>query len=48
MSTEAPDHDPSEHAAHNRRYMLVAVGLAVVILTFAAISITVVITTSGN
>ena len=38
-----PDED---HAVHDRRYKLVAIGLAVVVLAFAAISITVVVMTS--
>ncbi len=38
-----PDED---HAAHDRRYRLFAIGLAVVVLAFAAISITVVVMTS--
>jgi hypothetical protein len=38
-----PDDD---HAAHDRRYKLFAIGLAVVVLAFAAISITVVVMTS--
>ena len=42
--------DPSladdDHAVHDRRYKLFAVGLAVVVLAFAAISITVVVMTS--
>ena len=38
-----PDED---RAAHDRRYKLFAVGLAVVVLAFAAISITVVVMTS--
>jgi hypothetical protein len=38
-----PDED---RAAHDRRYRLFAIGLAVVVLAFAAISITVVVMTS--
>jgi hypothetical protein len=38
-----PDDDT---AAHDRRYKLFAIGLAVVVLAFAAISITVVVMTS--
>jgi hypothetical protein len=38
------DHD--EHRSHDKRYILFAAGLALVILAFAAISITVVLTTS--
>jgi hypothetical protein len=38
-----PDDD---QAAHDRRYKLFAVGLAVVVLAFAAISITVVVMTA--
>ncbi len=39
----APDED---QAAHDRRYKLFAVGLAVVVLAFAAISIAVVVMAS--
>jgi hypothetical protein len=39
-----PDDD---HAVHDRRYKLFAIGLAVVVLAFAAISITVVVMTSS-
>lgn len=39
-------HD-EDHAAHDRRYRWFAVGLALVVLAFAAISITVVITTAS-
>ena len=35
-----------DRAAHDRRYKLFAVGLALVVLAFAAISITVVVMTS--
>lgn len=40
------DHDGDERAVHDRRYKLFAVGLAVVVLAFAAISITVVVMAS--
>jgi hypothetical protein len=40
----APPEDDT--AAHDRRYKLFAIGLAVVVLAFAAISIAVVVTTS--
>jgi hypothetical protein len=41
------DLPPDEHRAlHDRRYVLFAVGLALVVLAFAAISITVVVTSS--
>jgi hypothetical protein len=39
-------HDDDEHPVHDRRYKLFAVGLAVVVLAFAAISITVVVMTA--
>jgi hypothetical protein len=42
-ASQPPDED---RAAHDRRYKLFAVGLAVVVLAFAAISITVVVMTS--
>ncbi len=42
-ATSPPDDD---HAVHDRRYKLFAIGLAVVVLAFAAISITVVVMTS--
>jgi hypothetical protein len=42
------DEDDFQHAQHDRRYRLFAVALALVVLAFAAISITVVITTSGR
>jgi hypothetical protein len=41
----AAGHD-DDMAAHDRRYKLFAIGLAVVVLAFAAISITVVVMTS--
>lgn len=41
----AAGHD-DDTAAHDRRYKLFAIGLAVVVLAFAAISITVVAMTS--
>jgi hypothetical protein len=40
------EHDDDEPAVHDRRYKLFAIGLAVVVLAFAAISITVVVMTS--
>ena len=43
VSVAVPDED---QAAHDRRYKLVAIGLAVVVLAFAAISIAVVVLTS--
>ena len=42
-----PTHD-DDHGAHDRRYRLFAIGLAVVVLAFAAISITVVVMTAGG
>jgi hypothetical protein len=38
--------DDEDHAVHDRRYKLFAVGLAVVVLAFAAISIAVVVVAS--
>lgn len=50
--TAPPDvpspHEDEDRAAHDRRYKIFALALAVVILSFAAISITVVITTAGG
>lgn len=43
----SPD-DDIDHGAHDRRYRLFAVALAVVVLAFAAISITVVVMTSSG
>ena len=44
-----PTHeDDADHGTHDRRYRLFAVGLALVVLAFAAISITVVVSTSGG
>ena len=43
---EAPSPD-DDHAVHDRRYQLVAAGLALVVLAFAAISIAVVVLASG-
>jgi hypothetical protein len=40
------DHDHDQQAVHDRRYKLFAVGLAVVVLAFAAISIAVVVMAS--
>jgi hypothetical protein len=39
-------HDADDRAVHDRRYKLFAVGLALVVLVFAAISITVVVMTA--
>ena len=46
MSTH--DDEDTDHRAHDRRYRLFAIGLAVVVLVFAAISITVVVMTAGG
>lgn len=43
-----PAHDEdADPGTHDRRYRLFAVGLALVVLAFAAISIAVVVMTSG-
>jgi hypothetical protein len=42
-----PTHD-DDQGVHDRRYRLFAIGLAVVVLAFAAISITVVVMTAGG
>jgi len=43
-----PPEDAHDGRRHDRRYMLFAVILAIVVLTFAAVSITVVVSTSGG
>jgi hypothetical protein len=43
-----PTHDDVDQGTHDRRYRLFAIGLAVVVLAFAAISITVVVMTAGG
>jgi hypothetical protein len=43
-----PYDDDAPHSVHGRRYRLFAIGLAIVVLTFAAISIAVVASTSGR
>lgn len=42
------DEEDVDHGVHDRRYRLFAIGLAVVVLAFAAISITVVVLTAGG
>lgn len=42
-----PTHD-DDQGDHDRRYRLFAIGLALVVLAFAAISITVVVMTAGG
>ena len=44
----AHDDEHADHGVHDRRYRLFAIGLAVVVLVFAAISITVVVMTAGG
>lgn len=44
----ADQHDHDEQRRHNRRYIIFAVVMALVVLAFSAISITVVISTSGR
>lgn len=42
------DEDDIDNGTHDRRYRLFAIGLAVVVLLFATISITVVVMTAGG
>lgn len=42
------DEEEVDHGVHDRRYRLFAIGLALVVLAFAAISITVVVLTAGG
>jgi hypothetical protein len=46
MSEDSPEHDDDHRIRHDRRYILFAVILALVVLAFSAISITVVVSTS--
>ena len=46
MSTH--DDDEVDQGDHDRRYRVFAIGLAVVVLVFAAISIAVVVMTAGG
>lgn len=45
---DASAHEQHEGRRHDRRYMVFAVILALVVLTFAAISITVVVSTTSR
>jgi hypothetical protein len=46
MVTDHPEDSPQHTRTHDRRYVIFAVVMAAVILTFAAISITVVVLSS--
>jgi hypothetical protein len=46
MDPAGSDSRPDDDATHDRRYRLFAIGLALVVLAFAAISIAVVVLTS--
>lgn len=42
------DEEDADHGVHDRRYRLFAIGLAVVVLAFAAISVMVVVLKPGG